>query len=60
VLLKPALSLGGVVCGSIALGSGLYRRQTLVPLLGLAAIVVSLASAGICGTSPWPRNYVPL
>jgi len=59
-LLELALSLGGIVCGSIALGTGLYRRQTLVPLMGLLALVVSLASAGVCGTSQWPRTYVPL
>jgi hypothetical protein len=59
-LLDFALALGGIICGSVALGVGLYRRQMLVPLLGLLVLVVSLGSLGVCGTSPWPRTYVPL
>lgn len=60
MLVEPALSLGGIVCGCIALGTGLYHRRILAALLGLLGIVVSLASAGVCAASPWPRSYVPL
>ena len=60
VLLELALALGGTVCGLIALSVGVYRRQLLAPLLGLLATLVSLASAGICAMSPWPRTYIPL
>ena len=60
VLLEFVLALGGIICGLISLTIGLYRRQTLAPLLGLLALVVSLASLGVCGSSPWPRTYVPL
>jgi hypothetical protein len=57
-LLELALALGGVVCGLIALSVGLYRRQAMAPLLGLLAIVVSLASAGVCAANPVPRTYI--
>ena len=51
MLLELVLSLGGIVCGLVALSVGLYRRQVLAPLLGLLVILVSLASAGYVGST---------